>query len=67
MDHALREEDEKRRQKLIKKLITFDLYKINNKHLFELTLYELEKEYKRVKSTAHPHSGLNSIHWVDED
>ena len=49
MDHSLREAVENRRNKLINKLIAFNVYKKGDKHLFELTLSELETEYKRFQ------------------
>ncbi len=49
MDHSLREAVENRRNKLINKLIAFKVYKKGDKHLFELTLSELETEYKRFQ------------------
>jgi hypothetical protein len=67
MDNILRDAVEKRRQKLIRKLMNFDVYKVNQKHLFELTLTELEKEYKILQRTTHPHNGVNSIQWVNHD
>lgn len=63
MDHLLPLVSEKKRQKLIKKLITFDIYKVGNKQLFELSLTELENEYKSLQKTTHPHSGMDSIQW----
>ena len=49
VDHSLREALENRRSKLINKLIAFKVYKKGDKHLFELTLSELETEYKRFQ------------------
>jgi hypothetical protein len=36
-------------QKLINKLIKLGDYKKNNNHLYELTLSDLEKEYKYIE------------------
>ena len=49
MKNLLRSAVQLKRQKLIKKLIKSGIYKKNNKHLYELTLGELEKEYKYIK------------------
>lgn len=38
-----------KKQKLIKKLIESGIYKKDNKYLYELTLSELEKEYKYIQ------------------
>lgn len=62
----LRRVVENRRNELIKQLIESKQYKKDGKHLFELTLSELEKEYFKFQSkeaTAHPHSGYSSIKW----
>jgi len=44
---------EKRRQELINKLIAFDIYKVQHKHLYELTLTQLENAYKSVIARSH--------------
>lgn len=59
----LREAVEKRRAELINKLITFGAFKIKEKHLFQVTLSELESEYKRFLVGMHPHGQLGSIRW----
>lgn len=38
---------ESRRAKIIDKLIALNVYKKEDKHLFELSLIELENEYKK--------------------
>jgi hypothetical protein len=38
-----------KRQKLINKIIKSGIYKKNHDHLFELTLSDLEKEYKYIE------------------
>lgn len=53
-----------RREKLINKLIAFDIFKKEDKQLFELTLSELEYMYQSVKSYDHPHSEFGSIQWT---
>ncbi|WP_084820240.1 Fur-regulated basic protein FbpA [Mesobacillus campisalis] len=57
----LRKAVEKKRKKLIEKLIAFNVYKKEDKHLFELSLTELETEYKKFNSTSHPHNNIGSI------
>jgi hypothetical protein len=47
----LRKAVEDRRKKLMEKLIKFNVYKKEDKHLFELSLTELENEYRRYQST----------------
>lgn len=63
MGDYLRKAIESRRRKLIDKLIAFNVYKKDDKHLFELTLTELEKEYKKYFSQSHPHCDIGSIRW----
>lgn len=55
---------EVRRNDLIDKLMIMGVYKHGEKHLFELSLRELEYKYRKVKSTSHPHSQMGSIRWV---
>jgi hypothetical protein len=57
--HAL----ENRREELISKLITYNIFKKQDKQLFELSLQELEDEYKEIKCQCHPHSSVSSIQW----
>jgi hypothetical protein len=59
--NILREAVEIKRKKLIDKLIAFNVYKKEDKHLFELSLTELEHEYKAFKSVQHPHCNFGSI------
>jgi len=59
--NVLRKAVEDRRKKLIDKLITFNIYKKGDKHLFELSLTELENEYRSFQSHCHPHSDFGSI------
>ncbi|WP_018660220.1 Fur-regulated basic protein FbpA [Heyndrickxia acidiproducens] len=54
---------EKRRNELIDRLIAFHVYKKEGRHLFELTLPELEDEYKSIQTQVHPHSGWESLRW----
>lgn len=63
MGKLFKEAVEKRRNELISKLIELEQYKKDEKHLFELTLTELEHEYFRIQSHEHPHTGFESIRW----
>ncbi|PFN80585.1 Fur-regulated basic protein FbpA [Bacillus sp. AFS076308] len=51
MGNLLRYAVQLKEKNLINKLIKFGIYKKNNKHLYELTLSELEKEYKLYMDT----------------
>ncbi|MEM1505526.1 Fur-regulated basic protein FbpA [Domibacillus sp. 8LH] len=62
----LREAVENRRTELINKLIAFGVFKINEKHLFENSLGELEGEYNKFEGAQHPHSQLGSIRWFNK-
>ncbi|MBY0098160.1 Fur-regulated basic protein FbpA [Mesobacillus maritimus] len=55
---------EKRRQKLINLLVLFNVYKKDDKQLYEMTLARLEYEYSRYKLQNHPHGEFGSIQWV---
>ncbi len=44
-------------------LIAFNIYKKEDKQLFELTLTELEHEYRRFQAQCHPHDDIGSIQW----
>jgi hypothetical protein len=55
---------EDRKKRLIDMLIAFNVYKKDDKHLFELTLSELENEYRKSLSNSHPHGEYGSIHWI---
>jgi len=59
--NILRDAVENKRKKIIEKLITFNVYKKEDKHLFELSLTELENEYKAFKSMQHPHCNFGSL------
>ncbi|WP_423798300.1 Fur-regulated basic protein FbpA [Neobacillus sp. SAB-20_R2A] len=63
MGNILRKAVEQRRQRLIDKLIAFNVYKKADKHLFELSLSELENEYRQFIQTCHPHTNLGLIKW----
>jgi hypothetical protein len=59
--NILRDAVENKRKKLIEKLIAFNVYKKEDKHLFELSLTDLENEFKAFKATQHPHCNFGSI------
>lgn len=58
---------EDRRKRLIDTLIAFDVYKKDDKHLFELTLSELENEYRKFLKNCHPHGEYGSIQWMGKN
>ncbi|MBV7504901.1 Fur-regulated basic protein FbpA [Bacillus sp. sid0103] len=66
MGNILRKAVENKRKKLIEKLIAFNVYKKEDKHLFELSLTELENEYRRFQSLNHFHSDLGSIQLISK-
>jgi Fur-regulated basic protein A len=61
VSNILRKAVEDRRKKLIEKLIAFKAYKKEDKQLWELSLTELENEYRRFQSHSHPHCDFGSI------
>lgn len=63
MGDVTRKAMEERRQEIIDRLIVLDVYKKDDKHLFELTLTELDQAYKEVEKNSHPHGNLRSIKW----
>lgn len=60
----MRNNDEKKRQKLINKLIFLNVFNKEDKQLYELPLSKLEYEYRRFKLQNHPHGEFGSIQWV---
>ena len=63
MGNILRKAVEDKRKGLIERLIAFNIYKKEDKQLFELTLTELEHEYRRFQARCHPHDDFGSIQW----
>ncbi|MFZ0446671.1 MAG: Fur-regulated basic protein FbpA [Bacillus sp. (in: firmicutes)] len=59
----MRNSVESRRQKLINKLIAFNIYKEDDKMLNKVSLSKLEFEYRKFQSQYHPHGEFNSIQW----
>lgn len=52
MDNVLRYAIQQKRNYLIQELIKSGVYKKNNKHLYEWTLSDLEKEYKCIQTNT---------------
>ncbi|MCU9612351.1 Fur-regulated basic protein FbpA [Caldibacillus lycopersici] len=63
MSNTNRKNSEDKRTKIIDKLIAFQVYKSEDKHLYELTLPELETEYSKYFSNCHPHGEYSSLQW----
>ncbi|WP_044337167.1 Fur-regulated basic protein FbpA [Rossellomorea aquimaris] len=63
MGKTLQDAIHNRRNELINKLIFHNIFKKGNKQLFELTLQELEDEFKYIQNESHPHSDIGSIQW----
>jgi hypothetical protein len=62
MENILRKAVEQRRKTLINILLNFKIYD-NEEQLLNLSLTELENEFKRLKLNSHPHSDTGSIKW----
>ena len=54
MSELLQEAVHDKRQSLMEQLIQSGVYKIKNKHLYEMTLSELEKEYVNIGMANEP-------------
>ncbi|BCB03653.1 Fur-regulated basic protein FbpA [Bacillus sp. KH172YL63] len=63
MGKILQEAIQNRRNELINKLIIHNVFKKEDKQLFELTLQELEIEYRSLRRRGHPHNDTGSIQW----
>jgi hypothetical protein len=50
VDRLLKIQNQQIRQYFIEELIKSGIYKKNNKHLYEWTFSDLEKEYKNMES-----------------
>ncbi len=63
MGDTVRASVENKRNRLINDLIALNVYKKDDRQLFELSLCELEIEYRRLQSKkeTHPHSDFGSI------
>ena len=60
----MRKNDEKKRQKLINKLIFLNLYNKEDQQLYKLPLSKLEYEFRKFKLQCYPHGEFDSIRWV---
>ncbi|MDR7002751.1 Fur-regulated basic protein FbpA [Neobacillus niacini] len=60
----MRNNDEKKRQKMINKLIFLNVYNKEDQQLYALPLSKLKDEYRRYKLQSHPHGEFGSIQWV---
>jgi hypothetical protein len=60
----MRKNDDKKRQKLINKLIFFNVYHKDDQQLYDMPLSKLEYEYRRYKLENHPHGEFGSIQWL---
>lgn len=60
----MRKNEEKKRQKLINKLIFLNIYNKEDQQLYNLPLSKLENEYRRFKLQHHPHGEFGSIKFV---
>lgn len=49
MEHLLNETVQGKRQFLIEELIKLGIFKINEKHLYEWSISELEKEFEDIE------------------
>jgi hypothetical protein len=56
MNNTLRYAVQIKKEKLINKMIQSGIYKKDNKHLYELTLTDLEEEYKNIERDTGPMS-----------
>lgn len=59
----MRNSVEKRKEKLINKLIAFNIYKEDDQMLKKVPLSKLEFEYHKFQSQYHPHGEFSSIQW----
>ncbi|MGX6441881.1 Fur-regulated basic protein FbpA [Neobacillus sp. K501] len=60
----MRNNDEKKRQKLINKLIFLNVYNKEDQQLYKLSLSKLQYEYRRFNLQNHPHGEFGSIQFV---
>ncbi|MBA9026409.1 Fur-regulated basic protein FbpA [Peribacillus huizhouensis] len=67
MGDILRRAVEEKRQRLIDQLVAFKVIKEDDKHLFELSLTELENEFRKFQLDSHPHGEYSSIKWIHKN
>lgn len=60
----MRKNDDKKRNKLINKLIFLNVYNREDHQLYKLPLAKLQYEYRKFKLQNHPHGEFGSIQWV---
>jgi hypothetical protein len=60
----MRNNEERKREKLINKLIFLNLYNKEDQQLYKLSLSKLQYEYRKIKLQGHPHGEFDSIRWV---
>lgn len=60
----MRNNDEKKRQKLINKLIFLNVFNKEDQQLYKLSLSKLQYEYRRFNLQNHPHGEFGSIQFV---
>jgi hypothetical protein len=60
----MRNNDEKKRQKLINKLIFLNVYTKEDQQLYKLSLSKLQYEFRKYKLQNHPHGEFGSIQWI---
>ncbi|MGG5253668.1 Fur-regulated basic protein FbpA [Neobacillus sp. SM06] len=60
----MRKHEEKKRQKLINKLIFLNVYNKEDHQLYKLPIAKLESEYRKFKLQNHPHGEFGSIQLV---
>jgi hypothetical protein len=62
VEHLLKSKIQQKRQYLIEELIKSGIYKKNNKHLYEWTLSDLEREYQSVENSLTFKRGKSTTH-----
>ncbi len=60
----MRHDKEKKRQKLINKLIFLNVYNKEDQQLYQMPLSKLEYEYRRFQLQNHPHGEFGSIQLI---
>lgn len=63
MSKLMKKTAENRKNELIGRLLNHQRYKSDGRHLYELTVSELEYIYFQLQSDVHPHGGTDSIVW----
>ncbi|GKU84716.1 Fur-regulated basic protein FbpA [Niallia sp. NCCP-28] len=63
MGNLLRIDEQARKEKLINRLIALKVYKKEDKHLYEMSVKELEFQFRMAIAKNHPHSDMGSLRW----